>query len=222
MIDLVVVGEGQTEREFVMRILRPPLAEIGVFASPRLIRTSPEGRGGGLSGQRVLRFLRDTLRERRDTYVTTFFDLYGLPGDFPGLVTEPRDPLERAAAIEAAFHQAVVRAVRCRSDRFLPHIQPYEFEALLFSDTAQFGRVRPAWAQAAGSLEAARRGVSSPEHVNDGPNTHPSARLLELPGYRKVRHGVAVAARIGLERIREECRHFAAWLSRIETLPATG
>lgn len=222
MIDLVVVGEGQTEREFVMRILRPPLAEIGVFASPRLIPTSPEGRGGGLSVQRVLRFLRDTLRERRDTYVTTFFDLYGLPADFPGLVTEPRDPLERAAAIESAFREEVVRMAGCRSDRFLPHIQPYEFEALLLSDTAQFGRVRPAWAQAAGRLEAARRRASSPGHVNDGPNTHPSARLLELPGYRKVRHGVAVAARIGLQRIRQECRHFAAWLSRIETLPATG
>ncbi len=31
--------------------------------------------------QRILRFLRDTLRQQRDTYVTTFFDLYGLPSD---------------------------------------------------------------------------------------------------------------------------------------------
>ena len=219
---VIVVCEGRTEQAFVTDMLSDALLGRGLFIEPRLIPTSPSGRGGALSGQRVVRFLRDTLRERRDTYVTTFFDLYGLPADFPGLVAAPRDPLERSAAIESAFHEEVVRAAGCRSDRFLPHIQPYEFEALLFSDTAQFGRVRPAWAQAAGSLEAARRGVSSPEHVNDGPNTHPSARLLELPGYRKVRHGVAVAARIGLERIRQECRHFAAWLSRIETLPATG
>ena len=221
MSTVVVVAEGQTERQFVMRILRAPLAEIGVFVSPRLISTSPEGRGGALSGQRVLRSLRDTLRQRRDSYVTTFFDLYGLPADFPGLVTTPPDPLARASAIEDSFRKEVVRVAGCRPDRFLPHIQPYEFEALLFADPAQFGQVRPAWSQAAGRLEAVRRGASSPEHINDGSDTHPSARLLrQLPGYGKVRHGVAVAARIGLDRMRAECRHFAAWLARIEALGA--
>ena len=229
---VIVVCEGPTEQAFVTDILSAALLSRGLFIEPRLIPTSRRvgdrrerrriSKGGALSGQRVVRFLRDTLRERRDTYVTTFFDLYGLPADFPGLVAVPRDPLERATAIESAFHEEVVRVAECRSDRFLPHIQPYEFETLLLSDTTQFGRVRPVWAQAAGRLEAARRGASSPEHVNDGPNTHPAARLLELPGYRKVRHGVAVAARIGLERIREECRHFAAWLSRIEALAASG
>ena len=204
-----------------MEILRVPLAEIGVFVSARIIPTSPEGSGGALSGQRVLRFLRDILRQRRDTYVTTFFDLYGLPGDFPGLVRTPYDPLARASAIEESFHAEVVRVARCRPDRFLPHVQPYEFEALLFADPAQFGQFRPAWKQAAGGLEAARRGAQSPEHLNDGPSTHPSARLRQqLTGYRKVQHGLAVAARIGLDRIRAECRHFGAWLARIEALAA--
>lgn len=204
-----------------MKLLRVPLADIGVFATPRLMPTSPEGRGGALSGQRVLRFLRDILRQRKDTYVTTFFDLYGLPADFPGLVTKPSDPLARASAIEESFHEEVVRVAGCRPDRFLPHIQPYEFEALVFSDPAQFGQFQPAWERATGRLEAARRGASSPEHVNDGPGTHPSARLQQqLPGYRKVQHGVAVARRIGLDRIRAECRHFGAWLARIEALAA--
>ena len=113
-----------------------------------------------------------------------------------------------------------MRAAGCRRDRFLPHIQPYEFEALLFSETSQFAQEEPAWAESVGALEAARRRASSPEHINDGPATHPSARLEQLRGYRKVQHGSAVANRIGLDRIREECRHFAAWLSRIENLPA--
>ena len=38
-----------------------------------------------MSPQRVLLFLRNTLRERNDTHVTTFFDLYGLAPDFPGV-----------------------------------------------------------------------------------------------------------------------------------------
>ena len=113
-----------------------------------------------------------------------------------------------------------MRAARCRPDRFVAHIQPYEFEALLFSDTSQFAREQPEWARWAAELAAARRSATSPEHIDDGPDTHPSALLERLAGYHKVRHGPALAARIGLGRIRDECRHFAAWLSRLESLPA--
>ena len=205
-----------------MQILGPELADSNVFVEARLIPTSAKGKGGALSGQRVLRFLRNTLRQRRDTHVTTFFDLYGLPPDFPGPAGSPPDPLDRAAAIEASLHEEVVRVARCRPDRFLPHIQPYEFEALLFSDTSHFAREQPEWEQGADELAEARRGAASPEHINDGPDTHPSARLDRLAGYQKVRHGTALAQRIGLDRIRDECRHFAGWLSRLESLPALG
>ena len=115
-----------------------------------------------------------------------------------------------------------MRVARCRPDRFLPHIQPYEFEALLFSDTSHFAREQPEWEQGADELAEARRGAASPEHINDGPDTHPSARLDRLAGYQKVRHGTALTQRIGLDRIREECRHFAGWVSRLESLPALG
>ena len=69
---------------------------------------------------------------------------------------------------------------RWRPDRFLPHIQPYEFEALLFSDTSHFAREQPEWEQRSEELAAARREAASPEHINDGPDTHPSARLERL------------------------------------------
>ena len=65
----------------------------------------------------------------------------------------------------------------------------------------------------------AKGGARSPEHINDGAETHPSARLLQrLHGYKKVSHGVGVAACVGIERIRAECRHFDAWFARIEAL----
>ena len=154
--------------------------------------------------------------------MTTFFDLYGLPSDFPGQAVAdlPADPVERAKQIEDGFHGAVVREVGCRPDRFFPHIQPYEFEALLFSEAASFARAEPQWHTFADQLEEVRQSSHSPEHINDGPETHPSARLLRLvPRYSKVRHGVAVSTEIGIERIRGECRHFNQWLSRLETLP---
>lgn len=219
MRDVIVVCEGHTEQEFVKKVLRQDLAGLGLYLTPRLVPTSAGGRGGALNRLRILRFLRDTLRQRRDTYVTTFFDLYGLPSDFPGLGSSSSDPLERAAAIEEALHEEVVLVAQRRPDRFLPHIQPYEFEALLFSDTSHFAREQPEWEQGADELAAARRGAASPEHINDGPDTHPPARLERLAGYHKVRHGTALAQRIGLDRIRGECAHFSEWLTRLESLP---
>ena len=219
MKKVIVVCEGQTEEAFVKRLLYHELHPRDIFAEPRLISTSPAGKGGALSGQRVLRYLRNTLRERPDTYVTTFFDLYSLPANFPGKKeTATTDPLKLAAEIETGFHDTVIREADCRPERFLPHIQPYEFESLLFSDTTAFAKEEPRWRSFTDKLAAARLGARSPEHINDGTTTHPSARLRNLlqPRYNKVVHGVDISARIGIDRIRTECRHFDRWLARIE------
>lgn len=221
MTDLIVVGEGPTERAFTTTVLARPLAERGVFVQPRLIPTSRSAKGGALNVDRVLRFLRNTLKERPDTVVTTLFDLYGLASDFPGraAATSVADPLEKATAIERRLHRAVVREAGCRPDRFLPHVQPYEFEALLFSDVERFVEVERQWAPQMKELKAVRTAAATPEHINDGPTSHPSIRLTDLlPRYSKTRHGVAIAGRIGLNRLRTECRHFGGWLERLESL----
>ena len=223
MKEVIVVCEGQTEEVFVNEVLAPSLWDGNVFLYPRLIATSRYSKGGSLKGQRVLRFLGNTLRQRQDTYVTTFFDLYGLPSDFPGRAETVRDmdPVDQAIAVETGFHSAVINVAECRSDRFLPHIQPHEFEALLFSDPGKFAHVEPAWRTYVGQLEAARMSAPSPEHINDGSETHPSARLRNLlrPRYGKVRHGRAVSARIGVSRMRAVCGHFDRWVARMEALP---
>jgi len=221
LIELVVVAEGQTEESFVRDVLAPELAARNVFVTARMVSSSPGHRGGALSGDRVLRFMRNALRERSDVYVTTFFDLYGLRTDFPGVAEVPEggDLLLRCAAIEQAFAAVVVAEAQCRPERFLPHVQPHEFEALVFADVEQLAQVEPGWQAFAQALSQARAGAQSPEHINDGPETHPAARLKQLrPRYDKVLHGSKAAARIGLTRIREQCRHFDGWLSRIEAL----
>ena len=224
MKEVIVVCEGQAEEGFVNEVLAPALWDGNVFLSPRLIPTTRHSRGGSLKRQRVLRFLRNTLRQRKDTYVTTFFDLYGLPPDFPGRAETARemDPVDQAIAVETKFHSAVMNVTECRPERFLPHIQPYEFEALLFSNPGQFAEVDPAWQRYVAQLERIRNSVHSPEHINDGPKTHPSARLKNLlqPRYGKVRHGRTVSARIGVDRMRAECRHFGGWVVRVEALPS--
>lgn len=217
---LIVVGEGQTEETFAGNVLRPHLAAFGFTKEPRLVDTSQRGRGGALSRERVMRALRNTLRESGRTYVTTFFDLYALKPDFPGIeaARTRNDPLQRCRIIEDALTKAAIEVSGCRADRFVSHIQPYEFEALLFSEVSAFGTVQPEWRRFEEELREAREGADTPEHIDDGPDTHPSARLTELlqPKYKKPLHGGRVAASIGLARIRQECRHFDAWLTRIE------
>jgi len=223
VIEVIVVGEGQTEETFVDRVLAPALWDRQISVSTRLIRTSRRGRGGALSGQRVLKNLRNTLLERSDVYVTTFFDLYGLHADFPGF-EEGRsihDPIDRTIAIERRFAEMVIAEANCRADRFIPHIQPHEFEALLFSDVESLSGIRTEWKSCKRSLQEVRDAAPTPEHINDGPDSHPSARLAGTlrPGYEKVLHGPSAARVIGLECMRAECRHFDEWLRRLESLP---
>ena len=92
---------------------------------------------------------------------------------------------------------------------------------MLFSDVTAFEKAEPSWRTWTARLAEVRMQVRSPEHINDGPDTHPSARLRQLsPEYKKVAHGVAVTTCAGLHRIRAECRHFDRWLTCIEGLPA--
>ena len=228
MTELVVVGEGQTEESFIRQLIAPKLAELGVYATPRLLRTSRRASGGALTKDRVLHYLARVLKERDDVYVSTFFDLYGLGADFPGLGAAKghSDPAQRAAIVEAALADTVVEAAACRPDRFLPHIQPYEFEALLLADTTAFAAANPSypsWRSAEPELRRLVDRAGGPEHVNDDPDTHPSAVLKRvLPGYRKVAHGIAIATTIGLDRIAAQCQHFAQWLGRMEELRPLG
>lgn len=64
-----------------------------------------------------------------------------------------------------------------------------------------------------------RRAFPSPEHINDGPKTAPSKRILQCcPAYEKPFHGSLIAIDIGIDRIRKECRHFDAWVRRLEDI----
>ena len=61
--------------------------------------------------------------------------------------------------------------------------------------------------------------VSSPEEINEGRHTHPSARMLSLaPGYEKPFHGGLIALETGLAQIRQKCPHFAGWVEWLELL----
>ena len=171
-----VVCEGQTEEEFVLQVLAPALYGIGINLVPEMIQTSPGHKGGALKYERVKRHLRNTLRQNSRPVVTTLFDLYRLNHDFPGFeqASGRRDLVERLKILNQSLHADVVAHAGCQSDRFIPYIQPYEFEALLFSDVSTLVAYEPSWQNSALKLHVVRALVSSPEHINDQPETKPA------------------------------------------------
>lgn len=167
--------------------------------------------------------MRNALANGRVVAVTTLIDLYKLDTDFPNHIAAMAQPNlpARLHALEAALHTDIVTHCACDPARFIPYIQPHEFEALLFSDVEALTTVDAAWPAALGALSQVRATVATPEHINQGYATKPSSRLEALlpgPGYRKLRHGPIAAERIGLAKIEAECPHFAAWLARLRAL----
>lgn len=107
-----------------------------------------------------------------------------------------------------------------RDRRLIPYLSLHEFEALLFTSPETLTRTLSA-PIVLRQLTAMVDAVTSPEEINDGPSTHPSARIKSLlPAYSKRLHGPLIARRICLDEIRRQCPHFNRWVTRLEGIGA--
>ena len=186
MKKVLVLCEGQTEQAFVIDLLDPYLKLHGKQAEPKVLTTKVTGTGkqhkGGVSKYQPIR--RDALRLLGDSSaacVTTMLDYYGLPKDFPGKAgLSGHTPYRRVALLEQAF------AADISNPRFLPYLVLHEFEAMLFADPNALQSVLNS-----NQKLLMPRGFTSPEEINEGEQTHPSARIHQQFGddYRKALHG---------------------------------
>lgn len=222
MVEVIVIAEGQTEEKFIKQVVAPALRQLQVFVKPQTLHTSRGAKGGAVTFDRLKYNVRNTLRQNPNSVLGTFLDLYALATDFPAYVEAKSKPdvYSRVVCLESALREAVVAYVGCRPERFLPHIQPYEYEGLLFSDVAALSTLEPTWSKSLIALGKARKSADTPEHINDGFDTKPSKRLQDLlhPKYKKTTHGPRAAERITLEVIERECVHFKAWMDALRGL----
>ena len=213
---VLIYVEGQTEEVFVKQVLAPHLWNVGVYVVPTLAATKRVPNGADLKGgvppyQKVKRDIQHLLRDASAVAVTTLLDFYGLPADFPGRRSVPPGSChDRVAYVE----EELARDVGDR--RFRPHLQLHEFEAMMFVSPGAVASLLGNGEREA-ELARATSQFASPEDINDSPTTAPSKRLRVIyPTYRKPFHGPLITARIGLERIRSECRHFDQWVTFLE------
>ena len=207
---IAISVEGQTEEEFIRKVLAVHLRERGVDPTPIVLGAGRRGpQGGNVSTQRLAGDMA-RLFPNFDA-VSSLVDFYG----FRGKGEKSSEELERE--IGNALKDRL--ASNWREDRVLPYVQRHEFEGLLFSDVDAFARSINATADAVDGLRRVRCEFSTPEDINDNASTAPSKRIKrQIPGYQKVRDGTLVAQATGMDRLLAECPRFRAWVRALESL----
>lgn len=224
MIRINVIVEGNSEEGFVRDVLAPVFGEQELFLYPCKIATGKQTRGGFRLHKPYDYVRRDLVtwhKQQPDSLITTMFDLYALPHDFPGVQQSVafQDPFAKVAWIEQCLKADISQYIDPR--KFIPYIQLHEFEALLFAEPAKLAEYFFEHQTEVEKLIEIRNSYASPEHINYGFSTAPSKRIIQqIPLYQKQKSiaGPIVAGYIGLGKLRRECRHFDEWLQNIENL----
>jgi hypothetical protein len=219
---LLIHVEGETEEIFVNEVLRDDLMAKGYHSVGARILGTGRQRGGVGKWLDVRTEIKNHLLEDPGCIATTMVDYYGLPQKWPGRSTSKAlgTAERKALCVQDAIKKDLVTGMGNRFDpnRFVPFVVMHEFEGLLFSDCAAFGKGidRP---DLAARFRKIREKFATPEDINDSRNTAPSKRVESLvDDYQKPLHGVLAALEIGLHRIRAACPHFNEWINRLEAL----
>ena len=219
-IEVIAIVEGKTEQIFIESILAPYMGQknIGIHATQV---SKPGQKGGDVRFSRVKRDLELHLKQRTDTFVTTFIDYYGTK-EWPGLDSVPSQalPAQIAKTINEATKTQVVSlfSEHQAERRFIPFVAVHEFEALLFSDTGILARQLGVDESKVVTVISE---CGSPEAINNNPLTAPSKRLDTWSAngeFPKTTMGVSIAKEIGIEKIRNECPLFSEWLNTFEEI----
>jgi hypothetical protein len=221
---VLIVVEGPTERAVIEQVLAPHFGGRGLSLHAKVVG-KPGHKGGVRNFESVRKEIMALMRQEPRSFVSTFFDYYGLPASWPGIgLVSGGSAQEKALAVETSMLQNV-RSILGEStglNHFLPYVQMHELEALLFSNPGVMANTFER-NDLASTFAAMVRQCGGCEEINDRAETAPSRRIAGLfPAYRKVgslmAHAPIIAKRIGTDAIRQACPHFNEWLTKLEGL----
>ena len=218
MIRIIIICEGETEKEFCNTILTPYLAKKEIFVQSPLIK---KFMGGIVKWSELKKQITLHLKNDSTSYVTTLIDYYGIYSkyDFPKWETAENEPDKnfRMDILENGMSESIDNDLRYR---FVPYLQLHEFEGLLFNEKKIFFEQIPK-DELVGidELDATFSEYDNPEMINNNPESSPSHRLERIIlGYNKIVYGNILAEAIGLKRIRKKSPRFNSWIDKIEEL----
>jgi len=211
---IIVICEGETEREFCKHVLAPHLMHFEIFLQAPLIKKSM---GGGVRWN-ILKKEIETHLQESDVIVSTLIDYYGLyqKYNFPKWLEGEKiiNKVSRMDFLESAMQMDVSGETRYR---FIPYLQLHEFEGLLFNDIQIFyDQVPKNELVGIAELKKTFAEYENPEMINNNRETSPSHRLKRIiKGYNKPLYGHYFAEAIGIESLRRKSPRFNQWIERL-------
>jgi hypothetical protein len=211
---VIIICEGETEREFCQNVLATHLIHRDIHIQAPLIKKTM----GGIVKWDILKREIETHLQEPNVVVTTFIDYYGVyqKHSFPNWEEAERivDKNKRMDFLENAMKMSIAESIR---HRYIPYLQLHEFEGLLFNDIQIFHEQVPK-AELVGLTELQKtfEDYDNPEMINNSKETSPSHRLKRIiKGYNKPLYGHYFAEAIGINRIREKSPRFNEWITKI-------
>jgi hypothetical protein len=215
---VIIICEGETEKEFCNTILTPYFAKKEIFIQSPLIKKSM---GGIVKWSELKRQITLHLTNDSKAFVTTFIDYYGLYNKYNFPLWHKAEQLanknERMEMLERGMLESIDDAIKFR---FIPYLQLHEFEGLLFNEINIFHEQIPK-KELVGIDELTQtfKQYSNPEMINNNKATSPSHRLERIIlGYNKIVYGNILAEAIGLDKIRAKSPRFNKWIKKLEEL----
>ncbi len=211
---VIVICEGETEREFCKNVLAPHLFHHNIYIQSPLIKRSM----GGIVRWSILKKEIEIHLLEPNVVVTMLIDYYGLyqKYNFPDweVGEKIQDKNLRMDFLENAMKEDILEALR---HRFIPYLQLHEFEGLLFNDIQLFYEQVPKnELLGISELEKTFEDYDNPEMINNNKETSPSHRLKRIiKGYNKPLYGHYLAEAIGIEKIRAKSPRFNQWIEKI-------
>ena len=221
MKHLYIIVEGETELEFVNRILIPYFIANGLCTQIQGLMISMKGGGHGFNNiEHFKKTLRPLLSYENEPIITTMIDHYGIDSEkkLPNYTNCVRElnVENRILCMEQSLTNAVNSIKEYRN--FIPNIVRHEMETLLFANP-----------EAGFDLEdenikkdvlAVCKEFPDIEDINCTPAGAPSKRLEKIyenhhQKYNKVAVGVDIAELTGIDIILQKCPRFKSWIDKV-------
>ena len=209
---LILIVEGQTEEDFVRDVLTNYFNGLGIDVRATQIPTSSEHKGGFVEYAHLRNVVLKILKKESEIVVSTMLDFFKIPTSVPNY-----EEMDKYPNVDDKIDCLLKGIIDDINDyRFIPYIQKYEFEALLFSSEEGFSLMFDEVTIIQTIKEIIDK-YDNPEEINNHPNTAPSKRLIKITKtsgvkYEKVVMGSLIAQEIGIQKIMEKCPRFRNWI----------
>lgn len=217
---LIILVEGETEQEFVNRILGPYFVSRGLNTEIRPIMIEKSGGGHGYSNiQHLKNTIRPVLNKADEPVVTTLIDHYGINSErkLPGYTAiTTTDIEERIHQMEEILQTEIQQLKPYRF--FIPYIQRHEFETMLFSNPKEGFDLEDEKIKA-DILELCAN-FASIEDINCTAEGAPSKRIGRIyeaqhKKYNKVSDAVDIIELTTIETVLEKCPRLKRWVESL-------